>query len=46
MYQLFLQWLNDEFREMERQEYLDRFVQSGDYPQAFLDDVVLSSLGE
>jgi hypothetical protein len=43
MDELFMLWLNDEFKEMERQEYLDRYVQSGDYPQSFLDDLYLAN---
>jgi hypothetical protein len=35
----FLEWVNDTYQGMEREEVLNHFIQSGEYPQQFLDDL-------
>lgn len=37
MYKLFMQYLLDNYSEAERSQLLDHYVQSGDYPESFID---------
>lgn len=38
-FQAFKCWLRDNFKEVEAQGYLDRYIQSGDYPEEFLEEL-------